>query len=122
MLSLDPNEVKLVDQRHKDTRKLLAVGSVLVYARKGDVVWGTGCHDKSIASINWPDIKNTTMLAIRGPLSCAKVLEMSGKTSCGTAQGDPGLLGDAIPKHLTSQRRLSGRKYAKSGSPHIASA
>jgi pyruvyltransferase len=89
-----------------ETRRILAVGSILRLARDGDVVWGTGANGKSLDEtfgFNQLDVR-----AVRGPRTRA-FLETKGIEAPGV-YGDPALL---IP-HLWSdddlgiERRRSG--------------
>ncbi len=73
------------------SRKLLAVGSVLQYARPGDVVWGTGIHPASQLSFSQcRDRLPVTVLAVRGPIS-RDVLVARG-LKCPELYGDPAVL------------------------------
>lgn len=62
-----------------DRKKLICIGSLAKFINKGDVVWGTGIMRDSD-----PIEKDATYLAVRGPLTGAKV-------GC-SVYGDPGLL------------------------------
>lgn len=76
----------IVQADKRDHPKLLAVGSIMQYARAGDVVWGSGC----IAS----DFKlKTTRLkvcAVRGPRTRG-ILQQQG-VECPEVYGDPAIL------------------------------
>lgn len=78
-----------VVQAEKGRAKLLAVGSVLQYARDGDVVWGSGINGKS-----WPRLLTAEtrldVRSVRGPLT-EEALVRSG-IACPSIHGDPGLL------------------------------
>lgn len=66
-------------------RKLLAVGSVLKWARRGDQVWGTGFMSPGDACD-----RRVRVAAVRGPLTRAKLLDLG--VDCPEIYGDPGLL------------------------------
>jgi pyruvyltransferase len=71
--------------------KLLAVGSVLQYARPGDVVWGTGIHPASQLSFSQSrDKLRVTVLAVRGPISRDVLLARG--LRCPKIFGDPAVL------------------------------
>ena len=60
--------VRVYDKDVDKDRKLLALGSILTYARNNDVVWGSAVNGK------WLDLKHykfTTLdvRAVRGPLT-----------------------------------------------------
>ncbi|WP_344090381.1 polysaccharide pyruvyl transferase family protein [Microbacterium deminutum] len=71
-----------------DGRRLLAVGSILHFAKDGDVVWGTGRNGKI------PDedhrFANLDVRAVRGPLTRAWLLDRGIDTP--RVYGDPALL------------------------------
>lgn len=72
--------------------KLLAVGSILHYARSGDTVWGSGMHPWAFHRYlkpmdSPPDID---ILAIRGPLSRDAMLTAG--IPCPEVFGDPAIL------------------------------
>ncbi|MEV8370922.1 polysaccharide pyruvyl transferase family protein [Microbacterium sp. NPDC064584] len=80
-----------------DARRLITVGSILQFARDGDVVWGTGVNGKlpeTSVSARSLDVR-----AVRGPLTAA-ILRRRG-ISVPEVYGDPGLL---IPSLLGISR------------------
>lgn len=78
-------------------RRLLAVGSVLHFARPGDVAWGTGLNAKAGEPADGVDVR-----AVRGPRS-ASLLPGS------LAAGDPALLlGGLFPELVVPPERRSG--------------
>lgn len=82
-------------------RSLLALGSILAFARDGDVVWGTGVNGSVPAShhrYNQLDIR-----AVRGPLT--RQFLMGKGMTVPEVYGDPGLL----VKRLTGSRFESAR-------------
>ncbi|GAA5093673.1 polysaccharide pyruvyl transferase family protein [Microbacterium yannicii] len=72
--------------------RLLSVGSVLHFARDGDVVWGSGINGK----VNEPLAASVLdVRAVRGPLT-ARVLTQRGISVPSDAFGDPGALAPAL--------------------------
>ncbi|MBM4526150.1 polysaccharide pyruvyl transferase family protein [Prescottella equi] len=69
-------------------RRLLAVGSILHFARPGDVVWGSGVNGKSLHLRH--DVADVDVRAVRGPLT-AEFLRKRG-VHVPPIYGDPGLL------------------------------
>lgn len=70
-----------------ESGKLLAVGSILAFAKPGDVIWGTGAMygDDFISAA--PEIN---VLATRGPMTREIIVRSGG--SAPSIFGDPGLL------------------------------
>jgi pyruvyltransferase len=68
--------------------KILSVGSVLHFARDGDIVWGSGRNGK--VSDSHHNFRRLDVRAVRGPLT-RKYLEERG-ISCREIYGDPALL------------------------------
>ena len=73
---------------HDESRRLVAVGSILRMARDNDVVWGTGVNGKSLDGVY--DFSTLDVRAVRGPLT-AEFLAGRGIASP-AVYGDPGLL------------------------------
>lgn len=75
-------------------RKLLAVGSIIHLARKGDVVWGSGLNGKILGDngeIFTPShLDRIDFRAVRGPLTQAELHKKG--ASCPSIFGDPALL------------------------------
>lgn len=63
----------------------LTVGSIISMARKSSIIWGSGIIDQQ-HGIN----KDATYLAVRGPLSQKRIIELGG--TCPEIYGDPALL------------------------------
>jgi pyruvyltransferase len=98
-----PNDDSVADGR------LLAVGSVLHFARPGDVVWGAGVNGKT-----WPELHVTPgdldVRAVRGP-ETRRLLESVG-FDVPEVYGDPALLLPALDPRFalagtTPRRRLA---------------
>lgn len=71
--------------------KLLGCGSILRFAQREDIVWGSGIIARS--NVFHPE---ATFLAVRGPLTRKRVLALGGK--CPPVFGDPALLFPRIYK------------------------
>lgn len=84
----------LIDHNHfleEETdvpRTLFAVGSVLHFAKKNDVVWGSGINGK--IATNQHQFKTLDVRAVRGPLTRAFLMERGIKVPA--IYGDPALL------------------------------
>lgn len=71
-------------------KKLLAIGSIMTFARNHDVIWGSGANGK------WLDLKyykftELDVRAVRGPLTRA-FLQQNFSINCPEIYGDPALL------------------------------
>ncbi|MBS0625144.1 MAG: HAD-IA family hydrolase [Verrucomicrobia bacterium] len=66
--------------------KLLGMGSILNYAKEGDIVWGTGVNGKSTSY----RFSNLDVRAVRGPLTRDFLLKRG--IACPEVYGDPTLL------------------------------
>lgn len=90
-------------------RRLLTVGSVMLLARNGDTVWGTGVNGKSLQA----EYKFTELdiRAVRGPLT-ADFLRKRG-LDVPDVYGDPGLLVSHIAprRHLPLPKKPSSVVY-----------
>jgi len=81
----------------RDRRRLLSVGSILHFARPGDVVWGAGRNAKSPGVIEGLDLR-----AVRGPRTAAAYPGVP-------ALGDPALLlGGLRPELVVAPPQRSG--------------
>jgi pyruvyltransferase len=87
----------------RDTRRLLAVGSIMHFAREGDVVWGTGVNGRSLdlSGKNAAETQDLSMKfaqldvrAVRGPLTRDYLAARN--ISAPAVFGDPGLLVGAL--------------------------
>lgn len=83
---------------HRNPR-LLAVGSIIKFARKGTSVWGAGCP-------SWDQVlsPHASYYAVRGPLTRKKVLECGGTVD--EVYGDPAWF---LPKIFSPQVKLTHR-------------
>ncbi len=73
-------------------RRLLTVGSIMHFARDGDVIWGAGINGK--VPIDFIVARDLDIRAVRGPLT-AEVLSQLGM-HVPDVYGDPGLLAPSI--------------------------
>lgn len=71
-------------------RKLIALGSLLFYAREQDVIWGSGVHGK-ISNPKEYKFKNLDVRAVRGPITHDFLVNNFG-IDCPEVYGDPALL------------------------------
>lgn len=92
--------------RHTSSPKVLAIGSVLSKANPGDTIWGTGAISAHTDLSLTPD---TTILALRGPLSAALVNAIGIPTP--KTYGDPALL---LPNFIKANEKTATIGY----SPH----
>lgn len=77
--------------------RMLTIGSVLHFARDGDIVWGSGLNAKTgaeVGSLSRPDLR-----AVRGPRTAESLSTRFGRTAP-AAFGDPGLLLGALAPRL----------------------
>lgn len=82
------NREELVDISDAPPQRLLSVGSILHFARDGDVVWGSGINGKSLHEP--PKTRDIDVRSVRGPLT-AEYLKKHG-IDAPASYGDPGLL------------------------------
>lgn len=83
--------VKWVDSGVRN--KLLAVGSVLLHARSGDVIWGSGVHPLGYEDFWRNPAKarlDLTALAVRGPIT--RDVLLARQIACPAIYGDPAIL------------------------------
>jgi pyruvyltransferase len=101
---------------HKDKGpKLLAIGSILTFARTHDIVWGSGANGK------WLDLKHyrftrLDIRAVRGPLT-REFLRNNFNCSVPAVYGDPALL---IPYFFPEFKRSPNPKYPYIIIPHYS--
>lgn len=82
------HKVSIAKDPFKTQKKLLAVGSILNYARNGDIIWGTGRNGAKPSHIHRFDYLDVR--AVRGPLTRKFLLEKG--INCPEVYGDPTLL------------------------------
>ena len=81
--------VRLYTKTKNPQKKLLALGSLLYFARTGDVLWGTGCNYKYTDRKDYP-FTALDIRAVRGPLTRDYIESLGIK--CPEVYGDPALL------------------------------
>lgn len=84
--------VKVIPKQmlNKTEKKLLALGSILLFGRENDVVWGTGTNGKNPNRGNYR-FSHLDVRAVRGPLT-REFLWMTFNIECPEIYGDPALL------------------------------
>ncbi len=75
---------------NKTDKKLLAIGSILYFAREKDVLWGTGTNGKMPRRGDYR-FTHLDVRAVRGPLT-RKFLQKTFNITCPKIYGDPALL------------------------------
>lgn len=96
-------------------QKFLAIGSVLINARKNDVLWGTGMNAKRTDPKLFK-LQKTDIRAIRGPLTRNFILK-NFKVNCPEVYGDPGLL---VPYFFPEFKRKENPKKEYVIIPHYS--
>jgi hypothetical protein len=107
----DPVFVRTGDPRPK----LIAVGSTIAYAARGDTVWGAG-----IMSATDPVSPGARFLAVRGPLTRARVLACGAE--CPEIYGDPALLLPRLHRPPAREREGIGLVAHYSDRPRLGEA
>lgn len=87
------------------TRRLFSVGSVMHFARKGDVVWGTGVNGKASNGSIHGD-QRLDVRAVRGPWTAAFMTARGIEVP--EVYGDPALLLPRLMPELETWRRVRG--------------
>jgi pyruvyltransferase len=107
--------VRIYKLGQKPEKKLLAIGSLLSFARDHDVIWGTGVNGKVTKK---KDFKFTTLdvRAVRGPLT-RKFLWDNFRIKCPEIYGDPALL---IPYFFPEFTKKKKPKYDYIIIPHYS--
>lgn len=95
-------------------RRLLSVGSILQYARNGDVVWGSGINGK--VDPPWAAIDTLDIRAVRGPRTRARLLEHG--FTVPEVYGDPALLLPELYPEL-SDWALEPKRYPVTVVPNL---
>lgn len=72
------------------SRRLFSIGSVLHFARTGDVIWGSGINGK--VAQRWDPALRLDLRAVRGPLTARALTELG--MAVPAVYGDPGILTD----------------------------
>ncbi|MDE3045693.1 MAG: polysaccharide pyruvyl transferase family protein [Verrucomicrobiota bacterium] len=74
----------------RKVKKLLAVGSILVFAYDNDVIWGSGINGKTLTKQHYR-FNHLDVRAVRGPLTRQFLME-NFNIPCPEVYGDPALL------------------------------
>ena len=96
---------KPVQRASLEEHKLLAIGSILHFAREGDIVWGSGVNGKHPCPEDYP-YRSLDVRCIRGPLT-GSVLKSLG-VEAPVIYGDPALL---FPQFFPEFQRNPIREY-----------
>ena len=96
-------------------KKLLAVGSVLRFAKEGDVIWGTGVSGRSVCEDVF-SFKNLEVKGVRGPLTAQFLKDKKG-IDCPEVYGDPVLL---FPQLFPEYKRNPCPEYDYIVIPHFS--
>ncbi len=96
-------------------KKLLVIGSIFVFARENDVVWGSGINGKVLNKMSYPFTK-LDVRAVRGPLT-RKFLIQKLKIPCPEVYGDPALL---TPYLFPEFKRKKNPQYEYIIIPHYS--
>lgn len=97
------NKGHVLAEETKASHTLFAIGSILHFARDGDVVWGSGVNGKHMAPHSHP-YRNLDVRAVRGPLT-RDFLQAKG-INVPAIYGDPALL---IPELFPGRFRVNPR-------------
>lgn len=99
--------VKVIPKQllNKTEKKLLAVGSILYFARENDVVWGSGTNGKNPKRSDYR-FSHLDVRAVRGPLTREFLMVMFNIASP-EIYGDPALLVPYLFPEFTKQKNPS---------------
>ena len=106
-----PHLQSAVSYNQTDEKRLLAIGSIIHYARNGDVIWGSG-----ILYYSSPVKSNLDIRAVRGPLTWQKITKMYPKLNVPQIYGDPALL---VPYFFPEFKKSLSPKYEYTIIPHM---
>lgn len=88
----------LVENPNAAPKRLLSIGSILHFAKDGDIVWGSGVNGKMAAA--GLDALHLDVRSVRGPLTRGYLLEHG--VDAPEMYGDPGLLTSVLwPEYRT---------------------
>ncbi|MFL0359128.1 polysaccharide pyruvyl transferase family protein [Curtobacterium flaccumfaciens] len=82
-------------------RRLVAIGSVIHFARNKDVIWGAGANGKMLHALG--RVGGLDVRAVRGPRTRERLLSLG--VSCPPVYGDPALLIPELVRSGQSDRR-----------------
>ncbi len=95
--------------------KLLAIGSILTFARQGDVIWGSGVNGKW-TGLEYYKFKNLDVRAVRGPKT-RQFLQDNFGIVVPEVYGDPALL---VPYLFPEFKRKKSPRYPYIIIPHYS--
>lgn len=100
--------------QHTDRCKLMAIGSIIQFARNNDVIWGSGMNGKDLNWKSYP-FQVLDVRAVRGPLTQQFLMKLGINTP--SIFGDPALL---LPLLFPEFQVSSIPKYKYIVIPHIS--
>lgn len=103
------------DKNPSDKPNLLAIGSILILAREGDVIWGTGMNGKRM-DLSLYKFQNLDVRAVRGPKT-REFLMNNFPIECPEIYGDPALL---VPYFFPELKRKENPEYSYIVIPHYS--
>ena len=99
----------------RDEKKLLAIGSVLLFGNTDDIIWGTGMNAKRL-DLKHYKFKRLDIRAVRGPLTRDFIMK-NFNIDCPEVYGDPGLL---IPYFFPEFKKKELPEYDYIVIPHYS--
>jgi pyruvyltransferase len=105
--------ITIATSSFNEGKKLLAIGSIMNYAKEGDVVWGTGVNGKSPAQAY--SFTHLDVRAVRGPLTREFLLKRG--IACPEVYGDPTLL---LPIYFPEFKKSDNPSYDFVVIPHYS--
>lgn len=94
----DASQLRACEANRRYEQRVFALGSILHFCKKGDVVWGSGVNGKvPVSRYNFAGVE---FRAVRGPLTRRMVTKNYG--TCPAVYGDPGLLVPTLFPELVS--------------------
>lgn len=102
-------------KRFNNEKKLLAIGSILIFGLNEDVIWGTGLNGKRMDK-SFFQFTNLDVRAVRGPLT-RQFLKDQFQIDCPETYGDPALL---LPYFFPEFQRKQNPKYDYIIIPHYS--
>jgi len=108
-------EVTVCKNPHKPPKKILSIGSVLIFANTDDVIWGTGMNGKRMDLKDYK-FTNLDIRSVRGPLTRDFIIDNFG-INCPEVYGDPALL---LPYFFPEFKKSETPTYDYLIIPHYA--
>jgi pyruvyltransferase len=103
------------NKQFEQSKRLLAIGSILILSNPGDVIWGTGMNGKRMDVKLYP-YGNLDVRAVRGPLT-RNFLINSLNIACPEVYGDPALL---FPYFFPEFKKKEKPQYSHVIIPHYS--